>query len=394
MLNMNICLTILRALDRLRFHLCFVVVAAAMALYSGGAFADDGWIAPSDKHEIVDVEFDRSSPPADKYIWNKEIAVSWTTDHAQDTWVCLSETDPATGACATRPTTEDIFGNTTIPILFTERRSKMTAILTIYAYRTPWMFHKSTCGDGWAPENTALNSKRWDYYCGGNKPFGVGITAWLPGSEMAKIPSGGVWEANLKLRLLSVTWKLLANHSASITLTVTDRNNIEVYLPAFGSATPLVNLNLRSQPIPGQAGGRIDGRATLDVCLYDGHNANSDAYQVTLSDTVQTSGRAPELFSVVRDGGNASNSRDRVDYAVALTYNGERLSMHNGETVRLQGVNRAEVRQVRLPNIQTPVLCTPTPLELTTPAFNQIDKVSGHYTGTLRLVFTTPSSSL
>ncbi|WP_196484776.1 CfaE/CblD family pilus tip adhesin [Burkholderia diffusa] len=389
---MNICFTIFRALDRLRFYLCIVVVATAVALCNGGAFA--AWIEPSDKHEIVDVEFDRSSPPVDKYIWNKEVGAGGRTIHRQDTWVCLSETDPATGACATKPTTQDIFGNTTIPLLFTERRSKMTAILTVYAHRTPWMYYGWVCGDGWAPENTALNSKRWDYYCGGSTSYGVGITAWLPSSELAKIPSGGIWKADLKLRFLSVDWKVLANHSASITLTVTDRNNIEVYLPAFGSATPLVNLNLRSQPIPGQAGGRIDGRATLDVCLYDGHNANSDAYQVTLSDTVQTSGRAPELFSVVRDGGNASNSRDRVDYAVALTYNGERLSMRNGETVRLQGVNRAEVRQVRLPNIQTPVLCTPTPLELTTPAFNQIDKVSGHYTGTLRLVFTTPSSSL
>jgi hypothetical protein len=43
---------------------------------------------------------------------------------------------------------------------------------------------------------------------------------------------------------------------------------------------------------------------------------------------------------------------------------------------------------VLLPNIPQPVYCTPTPLSLTTPAFNQISKESGNYGGRLRVMFT------
>lgn len=346
---------------------------------------------PADNHQVINLQFDRSAAPANTDIWRRVLGGNDPADPSKwgrNTWVCRSASDPATGACPTAPAWVNENGETQILLRFTEQRSRLSVNLTVMAYGERYYTGSGGCAH-WASIRTLRSAQT--VLCGGKRNNGRGITAYIRQQELQKIPTGGVWRAALDLRLIQWSPEIqLAKFSADITLNVTDRNNIEVYLPAFGNATPLIDLNLRTQPLGGGAGGQVSGRANLDVCLYDGYNANSSWYDLRVSDTLAAlPGRPPEHFSVLREaGGGATDAANRVDYGVALQYNGGRRVLRNNDTVRLDGIDSAQIRAVRLPGIPFPVVCTPTPLTLETPAFRQIDKAAGRYRGTLRVELT------
>ncbi|KJX01580.1 hypothetical protein RZ87_02420 [Enterobacter roggenkampii] len=211
------------------------------------------------------------------------------------------------------------------------------------------------------------------------------------------MPIGGVWEGVLKLQERDANNQKLATVILNVTFNITDTNHIDIYFPEFGTAAPLVPLNIHptsgANPTPGG-----QDVTNLDMCLYDGFNVNSSKYEVLLEDGNHhtPAGRPMGWFSVYRDGGDENQPRDRIDYQVRMN-NPETdamMNVRNGELITWNAVNTHRVRPVRLPSISYPVLCAPTPLELRVNKFATADKNAGQYHGTLRVTFTPTTTTL
>ncbi len=238
----------------------------------------------------------------------------------------------------------------------------------------------------------------WDYRCDSGQTVsydGKALSVTIPAEELKKIPTGGIWKANLLLNLRQ--WSDTgSNHAkiavfkAAITLNVIDKNNIQIYLPEFTNATPVVDLKLRTLP----NGSRLSGTSNVDMCLYDGYNSQSTWFDVTASDGLTIDRRDQGSYSVLLESDKSGAYASRVDYNVSLTYAGKKIVLPNNETVRLQGVNNSAGRTVSLPGISVPVICTPTPLTLETPEFQSVWKRPGKYSNKLTITFTPSSASL
>jgi hypothetical protein len=210
--------------------------------------------------------------------------------------------------------------------------------------------------------------------------------------ELASLPTGGVWKANLHLRLNEWGGGHLANFTAEITVNVTDDQNMQVFLPEFGSATPRVDLNLRSLPSVG--GARTSGERTVDACLYDGFNANSNRYTVRMTDPSSTGTDEAGRFFVRHPSPQGAAGQNRIEYEVrSMTRPFGSTQYQSGQDRVFAGIPDAERRQVFLPNIPVPVVCTPWPLTLRTPEFASADKRAGHYSGVLRVEFSASTTA-
>lgn len=343
----------------------------------------------SDHTVAYTVAYDKSALPAARLtLWDYERAGD-NIDPAirsRDSWNCLSASDSSHGAC---PATSvwggaGIGSATSIRLRFTEQRSRLSVDLNVTAAKYLYANPANACppfGPQWI--NEAMTTG-----CQDGVPYnGQTLSAYIDSAEYQKIPTGGVWQASLILK--QIEWgpglPQVATWTANITLDVTDRHHGDIYLPAFGTAAPLVDLNLRTQPLSTAVGGQVSGGTTLDACLYDGYNANSSWLKLTVSDLLAAGGRAADVFSVVRAGGNLGDASSRVDYRVSLSYNGKPQVVSNGAEINLAGVNSALIRPVSLPGISFPVVCTPTPLTLSVLPFAKAAKTAGRYTGVLRL---------
>ncbi|VVD76528.1 CFA/I fimbrial subunit E [Pandoraea fibrosis] len=292
--------------------------------------------------------------------------------------LCKSDVDPKFGACATKAVWS-ARDRTEIALLFTEARSHAQIALKVFGFRNNFSEF---------PEQ-ALHSAV--HSTGERAPA---VTVWIESGELRKLPSGGIWKATLKLN--QQNWhqspgQALAESTVEFTLRVTDTKNIQIFLPEHNTTTPTVDLGLIGQV---SRDGRTTGRRNIDMCLYDGFGAHSSRFDVTIKDGLTVPQRAPENFSVVRDGTSGQSPRERIDYRVTYVHNGQRKTFINGETVSLPGGNNAEVRSVYLPNIPVPVMCKPMPLTLETPEFNAKEKAAGSYTGRLKIIFSPSAQSL
>uniref|UniRef100_UPI0035C77A0C CfaE/CblD family pilus tip adhesin n=1 Tax=Serratia quinivorans TaxID=137545 RepID=UPI0035C77A0C len=347
-------------------------------------------VLPADNHQVINLSYDKSAPLAGSYIWRRASG-GYDTDNGglwgRNTWLCQSQSNSLEGACSTEAQwVYDIGKTTAITLTFTEQRSNLSTQLRLTAYV------ERTRTDG----NCAMYTKVTPLY---SAPHGICldgspslyysekvITAYLPQTELAKLPVGGIWKARLVLNVMQWSpYIKVATFSADITLDVTDKNNGAIYLPAFGSATPRVDLNLRTQPLSTAPGGEVSGQANIDMCLYDGYNSNSPWLKVALSDLQTVTGRPTDVFSLRRDGSSGTAAADRVDYRITLNYNNQPQTVNNGQDITLASVNSALIRPVVLPGIAFPVICTPTPLTLNVLPFAKLSKAAGHFSGTLRV---------
>lgn len=314
--------------------------------------------------------------------------------------VCYSSSNPINGQCSTSSTWNQR-NSSSVPLAFIEKRSKLRVVLNVTGYHTPyWTDNVGKC---YADFNLKIDSgadvKCATYMQSADKQV---FNAYLTQQEIRKLPVGGVWQAELKMKLMQ--WspeKNLGNWNAKITLNMSDTSNQAIYFPSFGAgqgkdAQPHVDLNLR--PLPGgdrQVLGKLSGSTSLDMCLYDGYGSNSRSFQVQLSEPPEYPenpvGRQSGQFSVYNDTGNHNEAGNRIDYGVKMYFPGSNSfqDVANGTTYTLDNINTDDIRAVRLAsNISNVVLCVPTPLQINTPAFNIVDKTTGHYTGKIRVVFT------
>lgn len=362
---------------------------------------------PTGRETQVTEYFDKQSAPSQINIWTNESG-GHNSDQPSlwglNTLVCKSSSAPKNGACATVSMGTGT-GIGSIPLLFTEKRSKLTTVLNISNYHMPvYSTLDSDCYDnGQKLPFPSTQNYRCNYYSyETTKSDGSKFTAYISQSELKKLPFGGIWEASLELYLKQWTpYKTLGNWNAKISLNVSDISNQAIYFPSFGAgqgkdAQPHVDLNLR--PLPGgdrQILGRLSGSTSLDMCLYDGYGSNSRSFQVQLSEPPEypenPEGRQSGKFSVYNDIGNRNEVSNRIDYGVKMYFpeSNSFQDVVNGTTYTLPNINTDDIRAVRLAsNISNVVLCVPTPLQITTPAFNIVDKTNGHYTGKIRVVFT------
>ena len=370
-----------------RVFLFFLLNLPALLFSTGHAEE----IYPGDRTFMIEKSIDLNALPEELIFIEKEklSEMPWHLRWSWLTLLCYSDTDASRGACPVRSISGAPSGDTKIVVTFTEKRSRLTQTLNLAAYGQAFWNSNGSCSPNYFdPRHYEINNTH-SYPCRDSYAQSKAITVYISADELKKIPVGGAWEGVFSSRIYSHYDKdFYGRWDINMQLNVVDSNNITVYLPQFPSATPRVDLKLHTIPTPATPGGGMRGQANLDMCLYDGFNANSNRYQVTLTDDQTVSDRADGTFSVFRDSQPSAEARKRVDYRASLRYNGRDIALPNNEAITLEGVNQAEVRPVLLPNIPQPVYCTPAPLSLTTPVFNQIGKESGNYGGRLRVIFT------
>lgn len=358
---------------------------------------------PAGRTDSVQATYDRGAPVGDVIVFDRasggydtEDALKWGTN----SWTCESLTDTTTGACPTEPIWGSSGTSTDINLLFKEEKSGATSVLTLKGSIKAEL-HR-TCSGALAPGGILASSARpiekVSSIVLGSCPSvvyfdGRVLYVRIPAAELKKLPSGGTWKANLQLNLrawASSNAPVLAVFRAEIKLDVTDKGNIQIYLPEFATATPVVDLKLRALP----NGSRLSGTSNVDLCLYDGYSSQSTWFDISASDALTVDRRDKGQYSVLLDTDKSGNYESRIDYALNLTYAGKKIALPNNEKVRLQGVNNSAGRLVSLPGISVPVVCTPTPLTLDTPEFQSVWKRPGKYSNKLTITFTPSSANL
>ena len=373
----------------------------------------EGTIPATDKNIMIKRDWDlgKSNMPEIQLFYHEINGVApGDITYSYDGIVCLSNTNPEYGSCVTNYSRRTVDGISNINLQLTERRSGMKANINLTGYASKYYPDISVCNIQMPPSNY-IDSPTYLY----SAPYAIqkqkclawdgraateitnpgwALTIKIPQGQ--NLPVGGVWEGNMILKQvnslgINATWK------AHLQFDVTDTNHIDIYFPEFGTAAPLVPLNIHptggASPTPGG-----QDVTNLDMCLYDGFNVNSSKYEVLLEDGNHRTpaGRPMGWFSVYRDGGDENQPRDRIDYQVRMN-NPETdamMDVRNGELITWNAVNTHRVRPVRLPSISYPVLCAPTPLEFRVNKFATADKNAGQYHGTLRVTFTPTTTTL
>jgi hypothetical protein len=387
---------LLKIISSIRFIIVGVINPFVLCGLVGGlsAQAHSASIAPQAQDTKIKMTFDRMSQPANIFIWQNVFGGS--TDAGECTnatdckdkdvinsLMCYSSTDPANGACQVKlfwwnNTANSTSTSLTLRFTHASGQTKDLQVTSLKAGRTTTA--------SWISGSTL-------------RP--AGFQTFIPLSELNKLSLAGVWRADLKMQVKAwddcsdtangcpgihrVVWK------ASLTLNVTDYGNQQIFLPAFPTSAPVINLNLKTRP--GAGGGKtVSGSTSLEMCLYDGNDSASNRISLLLQDEGATATGRPEgQFSLYRRGGDTSKAGDRLDYQVSVINptTGAVQNVSNGTEIIWSDTNRRNIqRQVILPGVSNPALCVPAPLTLTTPAFSLSDKTAGDYTGKLRIIYT------
>jgi hypothetical protein len=278
--------------------LFFVIILPACQLFvSQQASAEI--IQPTGRDTTVSATFDISTP-SQVDIWKNESGGSDPDNPAlwrRNTWLCHSDSSPENGQCKTTVSWECYQKSTSIPLQFTENKTGAIVIINLTAYRQTGGYKNSVTD---ACTTSSGSETHANYY--------------ITPEELKKIPTGGTWKAELKVVLTQWAPNIkLADWYAHITINITDNNNQQIYLPEFGDAQPLIDLNLR--PLPGTRGnhGVLHGSTTLDMCLYDGFNSESSQFTIQIKGAA-IPGRSENAFSIYRTGGSITKDADTIDF--------------------------------------------------------------------------------
>ncbi|QDL29306.1 CfaE/CblD family pilus tip adhesin [Stenotrophomonas maltophilia] len=336
----------------------------------------------------IKMAWDRSAMPGNIEIMPPKALIAYDPDpdkhYGKLYLTCTSRSDSATGRCETEDVASLEAYGTPVPLRFQEQRGGMTRDLTIDGaiYRADITQRCST--DFWRVLLYRLESSE-SGRCGSDSAGGTGLGLVLDTKELSNLVAG-TWRGTLELHLRKPPAQHLATYVFNFDFTVTDYDAISIYFPGFDGVAPLVNMDLRYDPIRKVVGGRKD----VDMCLYDGVGSQSEFLGVTVRDSGPRPPPGRDFAVWHQDGG--SDDTQRLDYQVGLNYGGNLLAMKHGEEQLLRGIDSAQLRMVLLPGISQPVYCVPTPLTLETPPTPIASKRPGLYEGELTVELRVPTT--
>lgn len=347
---------------------------------------------PPETHPVsatqnIVMSWDRSAMPGDINLWVPEFVLGYSADlslkYGQLHFTCASATDPRTGACPVTGLAATSTGAAMIQVQATERRSGQRTNFSVRGWINRGM-QTRVCGSYWlAPIRPPWIAARDE--CGGYPAVGTRAGFLIPAEELSRLVAGH-WDAELILGLHDeLGGGAIATYRFKLDLTITDRNAISIYLPAFHNVTPLVQLNSDYDPIRQTVG----GRTVLEMCLYDGLGSQAQYLGVTVRDR---GGKppGPSGYSLWHTDGGSDDTR-RLDYRVTLDHNGAPVPMPNGVEQLLNGIDTAQLRLVMLPGMSQPVFCVPTPITFDIPHVPISTQRPGTYFGELQVELRVPT---
>ncbi len=296
--------------------------------------------------------------------------------------LCRGQKYTTYGSCANAPVENSSVSGlpgypfiTEITLQFTEQRSMATRDVKLYGY-------KKQSGGYTAMENWS------NVVHGGSSSFYIGADI----TNLNQFPFGGIWKANLRTYLYSVSDRKLFEWNANITLKITDSRNMQIYLPQLTGNTPTVDLNLQSRSGIG-ANAMVSGNAHIDTCLYDGFNSNSTRFTLTASNP-----EGSEFLVKNQISDPKAPKRNKISYQVLVTNPGSNgagtLPLQPGEPKEFSVPDSTAVKLVQLPNITGSVMCVPWGIDLKTEMFRQSEKLAGTYNGKLNITFSPSTNQL
>ena len=344
---------------------------------------------PADQSRDIVMSWDRSAVPGDVELWAPRTVLGFSHDlalkYGQIHVVCESASDSEFGRCPLDGEPGVSLGSSNVDLLFVEQRTGLRSELRAQGYLQRVMSDWVCAIDYWDTLRRQLNASFW-YICSSGQPVGTGVYLEIPATELSRLVAGH-WKATMRLNIKADPAAApVATATFNFDFTVTDYDAISIYFPTFDTVAPLVNLDLRYDPIQKVVG----GRKQLDMCLYDGLGSQSEYLDVTVRDSGPRPPAGSDFSLWHRDGG--SDASQRLDYRVHLDYGGHRLAMKHNVKQQLRGIDSAQLRLVMLPGISQPVYCVPTPLTLETPPAPIASQRPGLYEGELTVVLDVPTA--
>ncbi|WP_313419586.1 CfaE/CblD family pilus tip adhesin [Stenotrophomonas sp.] len=334
--------------------------------------------------------WDRSAIPAEIELWAPRTLLAYDTDLTQRYgelyMVCASSSDASTGRCPTEDMLVLLSSQATqVSVRLQEIRSGLTSNLDVSAslFRA---FSTADCSlDYWNNQPYGIPSSIAPS-CDKKIAAGTGKGLTIRSPSLRSLTAGH-WKGTLELRLRRPPSEHLATYIFNFDFTITDYDAISIYLPGFEQGNANVNMDLRYDPRI--IGGSIAGSKGVDMCLYDGLGSQSEYLGITVRDTGSRPSVGDDFSLWHRDA--AGDDRERISFNVWLNYAGSKRRMRNGVEEQLLGVDKTELRLVKLPKLEQPVYCVPTPITLETPSFTASSKREGVYTGELKVELRVPT---
>lgn len=276
---------------------------------------------------------------------------------------CLSESDTSFGACPTKLKWgwwgSPVPGSN-VTLRFANLKTKATVDLTV-------------TGNMWGnacPTHTGftgiITTCEGEY--GRNV---VTFEATLPETELRKLPYGGVWVAQMRLKTMEWTDKPIGDVVTDIRLNV--RSEASISIPNPTVKLP-VTMTGHSEPV------------TVDTCLFDGTGAgDSSRYELRLDDV---SGAARGFLFALK---NVTKPDARPLY---YTVSAGTPGTNGDKTVWTPGLSKAFTGMDEVPIAGTMTIggkavpCVQWPLTLELQPFNPVRQAMGQYQGQINLVFT------
>lgn len=373
-----------------RRWMCVLMLVCALLLVMPRAWAQ--WppeTHPTDQSRDIVMSWDRSAVPGDVELWAPRTVLGFSHDlafkYGQIHVVCGSASDSEFGRCATEGDSSIVSGPSEIVLRLVESRTGLRTELRVLGSLQRVLSDWSCNPDYWDRNQRALHEAFY-YTCGSDQPIGTGSQLVFPSSELTRLVAGH-WRATMRLKIKADPAAApVATATFNFDFTVTDYDAISIYFPGFDGIAPLVNMDLRYDPIRKMVGGYKE----VDMCLYDGVGSQSEFLGVTVRDSGPRP--PPGRDYAVWHGDGGSDDTQRLDYQVGLKYGGNLLSMKHGEEQLLRGIDSAQLRLVMLPGINQPVYCVPTPLVLETPPTPIASKRPGLYDGELTVELRVPTA--
>lgn len=244
---------------------------ALILLLAGATFSSVTRAAtpPTAHNTALTMSFDRASIPSRVIIWDQlstgydEAAVGkWE----RNTLVCQSKTDAKYGACLTVPYWDKSIGLTKIELNFTLVGTSTVASIVVEGRKYHGL---KVTGSAEATLSSSNIEGRFTFS--------------IPQAELKKLNRTGTWTATLKQKLMQWPYNIpctgdvgnldvgctnaveLNTWTAKMTLNVTDYGSQQIFLPAFPTSVPSINLNLRTRPGTGAA--RTSAAVPVLICV-------------------------------------------------------------------------------------------------------------------------------